>query len=95
MEKQKLVSAHRFKSVTETGNLCKTFVFVLENGTTHVNQLFLIPGNKNIRGLEKLKTCLGKTLYVCAFGLHYKSLCYIKQCTETALIEGKIKKLAL
>lgn len=85
------VSAFRFKNVSREGNLSKTLMWVLEDGTVYLNQIFLIDGNEEIRGMEKMYTRWGKSLYLVAIGIKAESLHNIMQGWNQTLLSGRIK----
>ncbi len=74
MEKPKTIAAYRFKSTSNAGNPCKTTYWVKEDGSTVINQLFLLPENEDGLNMVKLCTKFGKTLWVTGIAFKFGSL---------------------
>lgn len=93
MEKNKIIDTFEFKGKTPAGGICKTRVYVRSNGTTHVNQFFLVDEDKPLREPAiKIYTKMKKSIFVVAFGLKYTSLFAIFNGVSYVLEANKIQE---
>jgi hypothetical protein len=59
----KIIGEFHFKNKSVTGNQLHTFVHTRKNGTIDIIKFILIDGADDIKGLEKIRTMFGKTVY--------------------------------
>lgn len=79
-----------FKSKTEKGDICKTYINIDTKGNTIINQLFLIDGNEDILGMVKLYSKFGKSLYVAGIAIKFSSLNHIHQIALLTVVKNKL-----
>ena len=89
--KLKILNRFYFKTKTLGGNLCKTYVWVHEDGTIYINQLFLVDGVQDNPAWTKLYSKFGKTIYVVAVGFKYSSLLTIINASTQILQSNNVK----
>jgi len=89
--KLKILNRFHFKTKTSGGNLCKTYVWVHEDGTIYINQLFLVDDVQDNPAWKKLYSKFGKTLYVVAVGFKYSSLLAITNTSTQILQSNNVK----
>jgi alkyl hydroperoxide reductase subunit AhpC len=69
----KIIKVSWFKTTSDKGNLCKTYVYEHENGAITINQLFLVDENINVGSGVVIYTRFGKKLYVQDMAFQRKS----------------------
>ena len=80
----------RFKSVTTSGNHCKNYIKVFDNGVVYLVQ-FILSEHPDMGGFEKITTRFGKTLYKKDIALKFTTLNTIHKHSCNILSQMKVK----
>lgn len=86
---EKCIGKFSIKTITTDNNLCKTIVWVFDNGIIKIN-ILILSDEKHIFQHKKIYTKFGKSLFVKAVGFKYPTLTNIHYNVSKILVDNKV-----